>query len=231
MTEKTRLGFSIMAAGIMAGAVGDALLRATPWGLNLFVWVAALTASAAGVLLANQIDLGAGSRWLGVPLLFFAAAIAWRDSPVLKALNLIGIVITLAMILLRSRASRFLAAGVTDYALSVLASLYHALAGAGFLIARDIQWKEVPRDGLVKHLAPVAKGLAIALPLLLVFGGLLTSADVFFSELVFRLFDWDIESFVVHCMLIAIIGWAVAGFFRGVFPDKEIEATATERPR
>ena len=220
-----------MAVAIMSGALGDGLLRARPWGLNLLVWIAVLAVSAADVLDWNQVDLGAGTRWLGVPLMFFAAAIAWRDSPVLKALSLIGIVITLAMIFLRSRVRKFRSAGVTDYALSVLASLYHALAGARFLIIRDIEWKEIPRDKWTKHLAPVGKGLVIALPLLLIFGGLLTSADVFFSDLVFRLFDWDFESLIIHSLLIAIIGWAVAGFLRGVLPKKEIEAARAERPK
>src|SRR5262245_18489341 len=231
MTEKTRLSYSIMTVAVVTGALGDGLLRARPWGLNLFVWIAVLAVSAADVLDWNDVDLGSGSRWLGIPLMFFAAAIAWRDSPVLKGLNLIGIAITLAMILLRSRVRKFRSAGVTDYALSVLASLYHALAGAGFLIVREIEWKEISRDGSRKHLAPIGKGLVIALPLLLIFGGLLTSADVFFSDLVFRLFDWDFESLFVHSLLIAIIGWAVAGFLRGVLPKKEIEAARAERPR
>src|SRR6266498_689039 len=230
MTDKTRLGFSIMAAALAAGALGDGLLRATPWGVNLFVWVAALAALAAGVLILNRVDLDGGSRRLVIPLLFFAAAIAWRDSPVLRALSLIGIVITLAMILMRSKAGKLLAAGVTDFALGVLISLYHALTGAGYLIGGEIEWKEIPHDGLAKHLAPVAKGLAIAFPLLLIFGGLLASADAVFSNLIIRLFDWDVESLVVHCLLTAFIAWGVAGFLRGVVTGKEMKAGAANRP-
>jgi hypothetical protein len=149
---------------------------------------------------------------------------------VLKALNLIGVVITLGMILMRSRSVKLLAASVTDYAFSVLASLFNTLGGAGHLIGGDIQWKEVPRDGWTKHLAPVIKGLAIAIPLLLIFGGLLASADAAFSNLIFRLFDWDFESLVTHCLLTVVIAWAVAGFLRGVVAGKEMNATDRERP-
>ncbi len=230
MTDKTKLGISTIAMAFISGAFGDALLRATPWGLNLLVWFAVLVASAGVVLAFNRAESVTVSRWLVILLLFFASAIAWRDSPVLKALNLIGIVITLAMILMRSQEGKLLAAGVTDYALGVLVSLYNALAGAGYLIGGDIEWKEVPRDGWVKHLAPVAKGLAIAFPLLLIFGGLLTSADAVFSDLVLRLFDWDFESLVVHCLLTAIITWAVAGFLRGVLTGKGMKAVNAERP-
>jgi Domain of unknown function (DUF4173) len=229
MTDKTRLGFSIMAAALAAGALGAGLLRARPWGVNLFVWIAALAALAAGALILNRVDLDAWSRSLVIPLFFFAAAIAWRDSPVLNALSLIGIVITLAMILMRSRAGKLLAAGVTDYALGVLTSFYNALAGAGHLIGGEIEWKEIPRDGWAKHLASVAKGLAIAIPLILIFGGLLTSADAVFSGLAVRLFDWDVESLVAHCLLAAIIAWAVAGFLRGVVTGKELKAVNANR--
>ncbi|HEU0174805.1 MAG TPA: DUF4173 domain-containing protein [Blastocatellia bacterium] len=230
MTDKTRLGISLMAAGFVGGALGDALLRATPWGLNLVVWIAALIASVTVVLILNRVEPGAGRKWLVIPLLFFAAAVAWRDSTVLKALNLIGVVVTLSMILMRSQAVKLLAAGVTDYAFSVLASLFSALAGAGYSIGGDIQWKEIPRDGWAKHLVPVAKGLAISIPLLLIFGGLLASADAVFSGIILRLFDWDVESLVVHCLLTAIIAWAVAGFLRGVVTGKEMKAGAANRP-
>src|SRR5262245_29377749 len=230
MTDKTRLGFSIMAAALAAGASGDGLLRASPWGVNLFVWIAALAALAVGVLILNQGNLDGGRRRLVIPLFFFAAAIAWRDSPALKALSLIGIVITLAMILMRSQAGKLLAAGVTDYALGVLVSLYEALTGAGRLIGGEIEWKVIRRDWWAKHLAPVAKGLAIAFPLLLVFGGLLASADAVFSDLILRLFDWDVESLVVHSSVIAIVAWAVAGFLRGVVTGKEIKAINSNRP-
>jgi hypothetical protein len=229
MTEKTRLGISLMATGLVGGALGDALLRSRPWGLNLFVWIAALIASVTAVLILNRVEPGAGRKWLVIPLLLFAAAVAWRDSPVLKALNLIGIVITLAMILMRSQAVKLLAAGVTDYAFGVLASLTTALAGAGRLIGGDIQWKEMPRGVWTKHLAPVVKGLAIAFPLLLIFGGLLASADAAFSKLLFGLFDWDFESLVVHCLMTVIVAWAVAGFLRGVVAGKEMKVIDGER--
>src|SRR5262245_37275596 len=213
----------------ISGVFGDSLLRATPWGLNLLVWIAVLVVSAVVVLAFNRVESVIGSRWLVIPLMFFAAAVAWRDSQVLKALNLIGIVMTLAMILMRSQAGKLLTAGVSDCAFSVLASHYNALAGAGYLIG-DIQWKEIPRDRWRYHVAPVAKGLLIAFPLLLIFGGLLASADAVFSDLLFRVFDWDFASIFVHCLLTTAVAWAVAGFLRGVVAGKEMEAANEKRP-
>jgi hypothetical protein len=214
MTDKTRLGGSILCAALIAGAFGDAVLRATPWGLNIFVWVSALIVLAVAVVEINRIEPAPAGWWAPILLLCFSAAIAWRDSPVLRALNLIGAVVTLAMILMKSHSVRLLAAGVTDYALGVLTSAYVALAGAIQLIGGDIQWKKLPRDGWAKQMAPVGKGLAIAFPLLLIFSGLLSSADAIFADLLRRLFDWDVSSLITHSMLTMVIAWAVSGLLR-----------------
>jgi hypothetical protein len=47
MTDKRRLGFSILAAALAAGALGDGLLRATPWGQRVISITAAYTPSTA----------------------------------------------------------------------------------------------------------------------------------------------------------------------------------------
>ena len=65
---------------------------------------------------------------------------------------------------------------------------------------------------------------------MLIFGGLLASADAVFSRLVPRLLDWDVESLVVHCLVMAVIAWAVAGFLRGVVTGKEMKAVNAKRP-
>ena len=44
VSERTRLGLDILGAATLAGVLGDALLRADPWGLNAFVCTVALVA-------------------------------------------------------------------------------------------------------------------------------------------------------------------------------------------
>jgi hypothetical protein len=230
MIDKTRLGRSILGAAILAGALGDGILRATPWGLNIFAWGIAVVALAVTVTEVNRIDAAPGGWWGPVLLLCFLAAVTWRDSPVLRGLNLIGAVVTLAMILMKSRAGKLLAAGVMDYAAGVLRYALAALTGAIQLMVEDIQWKNLSQGGWVKRLAPVGKGVAIAFPLLLIFGGLLTSADAIFANLVSRLFDWNVESIITHSMMTMVIAWGVAGFLRGVLGGGAAAAAMGKRP-
>jgi len=70
----------------------------------------------------------------------------------------------------------------------------------------------------------VSTGLLIALPLLIVFGGLLASADAVFQSLIENLFDWDIDAILSHGFTIGVWSWLVAGFLRQTFLTKDIVA-------
>ncbi len=230
MTDRTKLGIGILVAAILLGLLGDLFLRATPWGLNIIAWMGALVVAAVVIVHWRRVALNGSGRWLVAPALFFAAAVAWRDSTTLKSLNLLALSLSLALALLRAQAGRLLLAGVMEYALGVLIAAFNAVAGAARLVFGDIQWKEVPHDGLASRSASVARGLAIALPLLLIFGGLLAAADAAFSEIIARTFDFDFGSLVLHFFWICAIAWMAGGYLRGVLLGKEIAITVNERP-
>ena len=42
MGERTRLGLGLIGVALVLGVLGDILLRATPWGVNFFVWITLL---------------------------------------------------------------------------------------------------------------------------------------------------------------------------------------------
>ncbi|MDP9427093.1 MAG: hypothetical protein M3P37_13980 [Actinomycetota bacterium] len=42
MGERTKLGLGIAGVAAMLGFLGDGLLRATPWGLNVFLFTVSL---------------------------------------------------------------------------------------------------------------------------------------------------------------------------------------------
>src|SRR5262249_1725279 len=57
-------------------------------------------------------------------------------------------------------------------------------------------------------------GLALALPLLLIFGGLFVAADAVFEGLVTRLFRIDLADLFWHLVLIGFIAWLAAGLLQ-----------------
>src|SRR5437868_2938303 len=115
MSRTSALGLAVLGAALGLGVIGDLLLRSTPWGLNVPVFVAVLLASGYGLARWQGVPLVGSGRWLAAPALFFAGAFAWRDSPTLLAANALAFGVALALLVTRSRAGRVRAAGLLDY--------------------------------------------------------------------------------------------------------------------
>jgi len=221
MNQKTAAGLQILAASVLLGLLGNALLRATPWGLNAALWTAALVL--AMILLARRQERPASpdTRWLAPCLLLFGAALAWRDSPVLKTLDALALLALLTLAVCRTQAGRVHLAAVTEYPLAALRTMGQTLLGSVLLLGEDIRWRELPRDGWGRHLGGLLRGLLMAGPLLLLFGGLFMAADPVFQRLVLRAFQWDCLSLADHLFLTACCAWLTGGYLRWLFlvPD------------
>ena len=213
MGERTRLGLGVLAAAVVLGVIGDLLLRAIPWGINVFLWIAALASSLVALAAWRKIGLRGEGRWLVVPLLLFAAFFAWRDSNTLAVVNCLAVLIALSLAALRTRSGRLVVAGLVDYFYWGLLAVGYAYAGMFPAATRDVRWRELWTGGYAPLLA-VLRGLALAVPLLLLFGGLFVAADVVFERLVLDLFDIDPARILGHLLLFFAIAWASAGLLR-----------------
>ena len=219
--DQTKLGLGVLGAALVLGILGDGLLRATPWGLNVGLWTLALLAAVGGLVRWRRIPLTGDGRWLVLPILFFAGAIGWRASPTLFVLNLFCLLVVLALAAIRTRFGRLWVAGLTDYGLGLLLATISALAGPLPLIFSDIRWPEIPRTGRSQHVSAAGRGLALAAPLVLVFGGLFVAADAAFAGLVGRLFGWDLGDLIGHLFLICWWAWLVSGYLRELVLGRE----------
>ena len=97
LDEKSRTGLCIVGAAVLLGLLADALLRATPWGLNVFLWTLGLGWAMVGVMYIQKRQFA----WPQLALLgvafWFAVSFAWRDSPVLKLLDALAMAAALAL--------------------------------------------------------------------------------------------------------------------------------------
>jgi hypothetical protein len=220
MSAVTKASLGLLLVALLAGLSADILLRATPWGINLLVWMVVMIAATA-VLVRRPSAEGVFSvaaleknRWLLTPLIFFAGAFAWRDSAVLKMLDVMGLMTVLSLMAFRSRAGQIALAGISDYAKSLLTSIVSALGGAVPLLFGDVHWREIPRDGWSGKLSGMFRGLLIAAPLLCIFGTLLASADEIFSQMLMQTFSFDASGVVRHALMIVGVAWLVGGILR-----------------
>lgn len=222
MNDRTKRGLDCIEAALLVGVTGDALLRATPWGINVLLWVGVLALAFVVLVMRWHVTLlKAEGRWLVFPLLFFAAAFAWRDSLVLKSLDFLALLLVFALVGWRTRGKTIRLAGVMQYVLAILVSGGNALFAFFPLALSDIRWKELPQAGWSRHVWAVVRGLLIALPLLFVFGLLFMAADAVFEGLVNKVFHVDLDKLFSHLFLILFLTWTTGGFLRGALLGKD----------
>ena len=207
-----------LATAFALGVAGDLLLRQGPNGLGLGIWVA-------GILLALELlSRRHGVQWrlehwlLAMPALFFAESLAWRDAEFLGVLNVFAAALALAVLSLSLAASdRWSAAEarLRDYIFACFASATNA-AGQVVPLALDAAAEEAERHrGRPRAASAVVRGLLFALPLLLVFGSLLTSADPVFARLVAETIAIDFGTLISHLVLAGALTWILGGWLRG----------------
>lgn len=220
MSERTRSGLGVLGAGLLLGVLGDLLLRETPWGLNWTLWSVSVAVTAVALVKLVGFERPPPWPWLMGLAVLFSAGLSWRASPALAALNLACSFAAVAL------ATGVLRSGVLTYA-----------AAAGRLVAQvtlgpvpaatEADWNELSREGWSHRAAAVARGVAIAVPLLLVFGALFVAADAVFEDLVRGAFD--VESVFLHMVVIALWTWIGCGLLQHALLRREPIAVRTER--
>lgn len=212
MPPRTRHGLVLLGAAIALGLIADALVHLVPGRLDIVLGLDALLLAVVALAQGGIIALPGSLAPLAAPLMLLGLALLWRDSPTLFALNLAGVVSVLALASPRLRTVGRRRAGLADFAVGAGELAGAAAAGAPALVLSDIEWTTVPVDARVRQARGTALGMAAAVPVAAVFGGLLMQADPAFDRLVGRAFD--IERFVSHTATVLLWTWLAAGLLR-----------------
>ena len=230
-------------AGVVLGAIGDALLRAPgPVGLNLSLWIASVALSALALHRRAGLALDrARVAWLAIGVVF-AAGLAWRDAPPLKLLALGCATLAFALAAHVPAAAWVRRAGVLRYAGALALGALHAWTAAALALVDATRSPVRPSLGEGgtprvetggaagwRRAAAVARGLVIAAPLVLVFGGLFVSADAVFAGLVSNVLRFDFGRIASHVVLFSIAAWLSTGYLRGFLTGTELPAFSDRR--
>lgn len=212
---------AVFAGALALGVAGDLLLRsASGPGLNLLLLFCVLAGAVALVTRVAGLELSRESLgWLAAGLLF-AATIALRASPVLQFLAFLSASAAFALPALRAGARWLRGSGVSEYAEAIGSAVLHSVTGPLRLLL-DSPGAVSDRAEANDHTRArpawaIARGLLLALPLLLLFGALLMSADRVFADIVKGLLPaMDMEEFAEHLFLIGALTWLASGYLSG----------------
>jgi hypothetical protein len=227
MSPRTRQGLILLAAALALGVVADALVRLVPGRLDVVLGLGALVLAIVALVQTGAVTLPGSLAPLGVPLGFLGLALLWRDSPTLFALNLAGVASVAVLASPRLRSVGRQRAGLADYAIGAGELAGAGAAGAPALVLTDIDWATVPVDARARRARGTAIGMAAAVPVAAVFGGLLMQADPAFDRLVSRALDIELVPLVSHLATVVLWAWLSAGVLRLVCrPDDARSAVA-----
>ena len=219
MSAQTRRGLGLLAAAGVLGILGDVLFREGPLGLDVFLWTLGFVVALAALLRFLRAPLGHGRRWMVAPLLVFSVLFVWRDSPWLQALDLLGIAVAVSLGALREPGARVHTAALADYARAAGRTGVATLIGV-LVVAEDVRWSEVTRRTRSRSAGAIAKGAALALPLLVLFGVLFAAADAVFQRLLQGAVP-DISNPARHVVVVLLFAWASAGLLRGLLAPED----------
>jgi hypothetical protein len=220
--RELKLGVPLLGVALALGVTGDVLFNGRQLGINVFLFAACFVAALALLLRRAAAPAHQGRRWMAAPLLTFAAAFAWHDSRLLTATNLLALAGAVALGGLRRTQPRPQDASVTEYAAGFASAGVGTFAGAVHLLTEEIPWREASRGLRGPRSAAVARGVAIGLPFVLLFGGLFRAADAVFRDYV----NAAVPAFDLpgsHIVFVTVIAWAGAGLLRDLVARREEE--------
>jgi hypothetical protein len=211
-TPARPLARAILGHALLVGLAADLLLRRGPTGLGMVIWMTLAAGVAVALVWRDQRPVPAEARaWLVVAILC-TAGIAWRDAGLLQLADLGAAVGALVMAAVAtSDATRALfASRMRDTMAAGLRALGFLAAGPAPLLRPALADVPATSDWR-RRLVATVRAAAIGAALLVVFGGLLASADPLFAAMV-QLPDVDVRELLSHALLIGFFGWMAAGW-------------------
>ncbi len=230
--ERTRASLLLLGEAAALGVLGNALFGGTMLGLNALLWTAALLLAAGLLARRTETELEGDGRWMAFPALLFAAALAWRASPVLAALDLLALLAALMLGAWRARGGEPGDVALGRWILGVTTTAVYAAVGLLVVVFARVEWRGLVPAGRSTRALAVARGVLLAVPLLLVFNALFASADPVFGAAVRGLFRWDGAEAASTAFRVLFWGWAAAGVLWAALqaPRGEVKTDGLPRP-
>jgi hypothetical protein len=216
---------TVLILALDLGLLGDQLIRAPVWGLNVSLGLAAACATAATVWLGRD-PHDTRSAWPWLAAAFFAAMWTVRDAETLLGADLMA-ALALASLPLVPEAAR-VAARAGDTLVAPLHAAQHAIAGV-FRLGPHLR-PALQRAATATRAGSVGVGVLLAIPVVLVFAALFASADPLFDAAVSSAMRMDLGPVVSHGAVAGALAWVIAGYLWAVATPPRVGLTLSFRP-
>lgn len=213
-------------AALVAGLSFDVLFWGKPFGISFLIWMGILVISLVALTWMEKEKPSLPGAGLAVITLGLAVFSASREEGLSRFLSVTAALGCFGLLVLTWRSGWWWLYRLRDYFLGLF-RVMEAFCARPVGLIKEALPKPVeegaPRRSIWKPILAVLVGLILAFPILLIFGGLLASADPIFADKIKNI--WDIFSFekigetIVRTMLVVMFTWFSAGLLaEGVAP-------------
>lgn len=214
---------------IITGLIGGHLFNVSGLALNLSIF--ALLIGLCYYFIYNP-KLSSRKNWLLVPFgLYFILAFSWHDSSPLFILNIMGLFLVFTVGLAVDIYDNGFKLEFKKTTKVIAKMIAYGLSSPVRFVASDI--KKLRTAGATASIVPkIMRGLFLSIPVIIVFGVLLGSADLRYLKFIETSFSWDQDTFkylFISFISFAIAVWFLRGKFKASFP--EVAESSTEEMR
>ncbi|HYV33559.1 MAG TPA: DUF4173 domain-containing protein [Candidatus Limnocylindria bacterium] len=182
-------------ASLLLGCLWDYLFNAKIPGISFVIYVSLLV----GVFFwfSNYLKLSfskpvsSSLKWLAVPIIFFSAMLAVRDSYFLAFWNIVATFGLLLIFVSQATGRNLRDYRLFDFFITAIALPLKLLASSFRALGQLLTVNKHLKDN--QTASQIIKGVLITLPVLLFFLVLLSSADLVFGHLISNLFKWHLD--------------------------------------
>jgi hypothetical protein len=226
----------VVGVAAVIGVIGQMLFFDVGAGINVPIAVAIVLVG--GWLLRDRsTPLALSDAWLGPTAIAYAAFVAVRADPVIATLDTLTSVALTGAALASFGGRRVVSRAFGSIVALAVKTIGWILTGAGAAIGGAR--RELPSSrrviGAASPAMAILRGIALAVPVVLLFVALFASADAVFAELLDDLFGWELnlDQAIGRLVLGAAFGWLVGGglALAASRPPEVTSTVATERWR
>lgn len=222
----------ILLVALALGGSVDVLFYRKATGISALVFVALVVGALVTLGIMERVKVAWRNAWLVAPLVFFSGMVAVRANPELTLMNLGS---TLALLLLFTyffTGGKVEALGVLGYPATMMRMLRESIRRPTPVV-RSTARRIASNPTQNRHIFEIARGVLIAVPILLIFTFLLSQADSIFEGLVNSVFKFQFMSNLPEAILrfglILASAWAIVGSLLHALKPATSNAQATGR--
>lgn len=210
MDASTNHGLRLIALGLGLGIAGQALFYSAGLGLNVLLWIGVLIAAA--FLFIRPVSGDRDWAFIGA-LLLGSGSIALNDSPWIVTLNTLFILGTFGLYAYKTAVAQ--SRPTLSRLLVMAACAWAQFWLEAFQVSSSVKWSELkPSDGRGQNVRAIGRGLALAVPAIVLFMCLMSSADPVFSRLLTPHIEVNAEAVIVRTWIAILTGLFAIGFLR-----------------